>query len=256
MRKLLFILFLNLAIAPVYINSADAQSIDSTHIICAERTQDILGLLNLDCKISAEDIKSDPVYQVQISYDGKIWKDVQDTRPHLYRDWQECISNEGQQIAPLSNPKSPQCFEFNLMYEPGKAGKFSLRLHAFLENSEYVSNSVPFEATEELIAEQAESRAIDARNRSYSLTVKWPYKISVGVPHTLFVTSKDKYSGYCTIRSVIGSPISIQNFTIKNGAGRVSLRGLKIGNAHVNISCKQASGSGPYASSFADVYFY
>jgi hypothetical protein len=248
---LLFSLFLSLLV----VNHAKAQTVNTTHIICFETTQDILGLLNLECNISTDEVQSDPYYQMQISFDGKSWKDTVDTKPFLFNDYYECPSSEEKKIAPLLNPTSPQCFVFRLMYQPLKVGSFSLRLAAVLDETEYLSNSVDYFATKELIAEQQESRAIDARNRSYVLSVKWPYKIPVGTPYNLVVTSKDKYSGTCTIRSITGSPISLQKFNMKNGSGKTKLRGLKTGNARVNITCKKSSGSGPYASSYADVYF-
>ncbi|CAN2175074.1 hypothetical protein MCEMRE239_00142 [Candidatus Nanopelagicaceae bacterium] len=140
-------------------------------------------------------------------------------------------------------------------FEPAKLGAIFLRLNVDLDGIKYISNAVPFEITSEVIAEQAEARAIDARNRAFILTVKWPYKIPVGIPYKLTVQSKDKYSGICTIKSIVGSPISFLTFNMKRGLGKTSIRGLRTGNAHVNISCKQASGSGPYASAYADVYF-
>jgi hypothetical protein len=255
MRKFFSVLVLSLFLAPLTGNFATAQDIDTSHIACFETTQDILGLLNLECNISTEEVQSEPFYQMQISYDKKTWKNVESTKPFIFNDYYECPASEQIKIAPLLNPVSPQCFVFRLMYQPIKVGGFSLRLNAVLDETEYLSNSVDYIATNELLAEQTESRAIDARNRSYVLSVKWPNKIPVATPYNLVVTSKDKYSGICTIRSITGSPISLQKFNMKNGLGKTSLRGLKTGNARVNISCKKSSGSGPYASSHADVYF-
>lgn len=255
MRKVVAFLLLTLLLPPTVAKNAAAAEVNTNHIVCFETTQDILGLLNLECNISTEEVQSEPYYQMQISFDGKTWKDVVDKKPYIFSNDYECSSNEERKIAPLLNPISPQCFVFRLMYEPTKIGKFSLRLSAVLEEIEYLSNSVAYVATRELLEEQTKSRAIDARNKSYALTVKWPFKIPVGIPHSLIVTSKDKYSGACTMRTVVGSPISVQKFNMKNGSGKVLLRGLKTGNARINISCKKSSGSGPYASSFADVYF-
>ena len=255
MRKLIPVLVLCLMVPPLFSTEVHADEVDRTHIACMQTGQDILGLLNLQCNISTESNESDPDYQVQYSTNGKSWKNVNDKDPFIFRNGGECSGNDDLRVEPLIEPVAPECLVLRLMYEPTKIGAFWLRLAVVLNNQEYLSNSVSFDATEELLAEQAESKAIDARNRSYSLLVKWPYKIPVGTPYRLLISSKDKYSGVCTLRSVTGSPVSFQNFNIKNGKAKVSLRGLKVGNAHVNISCRQSSGSGPYASSYADVYF-
>ena len=255
MRKFIPVLVMALMIPPMISAEVNAGEIDSTHIACIQTGQDILGVLNLECNISTEQFESDPDYQVQYSSNGKSWKNVKDKDPFIFRNSGECSGNDDLSVQPLVEPIEPECLVLRLMYEPSKVGNFFLRLAVVLNNQEYLSNSVAYEASDELLAEQVESRAIDARNRSYSLLVKWPYKIPVGTPYGLSISSKEKYSGVCTLRAVTGSPVSFQNFKIKNGKAKVPLRGLKVGNSHVNISCRQSSGSGPYASSYADVYF-
>jgi hypothetical protein len=251
---LLLILFLSSTITA---NAAEAE-VDTNHIVCLESFPGTmtLGNLYLDCYLSANSDGSEPTYQLQVSYNGKDWKLAN------YKDyWRtqelpgECSTEQVWKVAPLTTPIEPVCFHFGLEYWPLKAGKFFLRLFVSYQSKSYESIAVPFVATAELISEQAEARAIDARNRAYSLLVKWPYKIPVGIPYKLTVQSKEKYSGVCAIRTVVGSPISYQKFNMKNGVGKTTLRGLKVGNARVNISCKQNSGSGPYASAYADVYF-
>ena len=257
MKKAQATLLLMLFLSSIITANAVEAEVDTTHIVCLESFPGTMTLGNvyLDCYLSANTDGSDPTYQLQVSYNGKDWKLAN------YKDyWRtqelpgECSTEQVWKVESLSTPTAPVCFHFGLEYWPLKAGKFSLRLFVSYDKS-YQSNSVHFEATPELISEQAEARANDARNRAYSLIVRWPYKIPVGIPYKLTVQSKEKYSGICAIRTVVGSPISYQKFNMKNGVGKTTLRGLKVGNARVNISCKQNSGSGPYASAYADVYF-
>jgi len=237
--------------------STYAASIDNTHIACYEIDAMVLGTIRLECNINLDGVQSDPQFKIQISGDGKNWKDAPDSDRITFTVNSACTNLYGIKIAPspLENPTNPQCQGFRIDFEPVKPGSIFLRLNVDLDAIRYVSNAVPFEVSSEVIAEQAEARAIDARNRAFILTVKWPYKIPVGIPYKLTVQSKDKYSGICTIKSIVGSPISYLTFNMKNGVGKTSLRGLRTGNAHVNISCRQASGNGPYASAYADVYF-
>jgi len=257
MKKAQVTLLLILFLSSIITANAVEEEVDTTHIVCLESFPETwrLGNVYLDCYLSANTDGSDPTYQLQVSYNGKDWKLA--NYKYYWRTQElpgECSTEQVWKVEPLSTPMAPVCFHFGLEYWPLKAGKFFLRLFVSYDKS-YESNSVYFEATPELISEQAEARANDARNRAYSLIVKWPYKIPVGIPYRLTVQSKEKYSGICAIRTVVGSPISYQKFNMKNGVGKTTLRGLKVGNARVSIACKQNSGSGPYASAYADVYF-
>ena len=63
----------------------------------------------------------------------------------------------------------------------------------------------------------------------------------------LTVKAGQKYSGTCSLIRTAGAMIQVSNFKIKTGKGSFQLRGLQLGQTRLNLSCKQPSGSGPYA---------
>ena len=87
----------------------------------------------------------------------------------------------------------------------------------------------------------------DYENRFVPLTVNWPNTVRIGIPYKLIVKAGQKYSGACKLIRTAGAMIQVTNFNIKTGKGSFQLRGLQLGQTRLNLSCKQPSGSGPYA---------
>lgn len=109
------------------------------------------------------------------------------------------------------------------------------------------SNEVMIDIGASLVSEYNEMKKKDYENRFVPLTVNWPNTVRIGIPYKLTVKAGQKYSGTCKLIRTAGAMIQVSNFKIKTGKGSFQLRGLQLGQTRLNLSCKQPSGSGPYA---------
>jgi hypothetical protein len=109
------------------------------------------------------------------------------------------------------------------------------------------SNEVKINIGASLVSEYNEMKKRDYENRFVPLTVNWPNTVRIGIPYKLTVKAGQKYSGTCSLIRTAGAMIQVSKFKIKTGKGSFQLRGLQLGQTRLNLSCKQPSGSGPYA---------